>query len=269
MPTLNIVGAGRLGKAFGRLLQQQQLTTIQHICNQSFSSAQAAAAFIGQGDAVPALAALAPADITLITTPDDAITDVCQQLVAQHKIKPGSIVVHCSGALGSDILAPAQFAGAFVASMHPLKSVADSAQAVKTFAGTFCAIEGADKATKLLHAWMLELDAKGVTMLPEHKILYHAASVLSCAGLTTLFGTTVELYQASGMSAEEAQAMLGPFLQETLDNNMSLGSQKALTGPVARGDHDMLEKHSQVLSKHDGLVHKLYVAMTDCAKKLL
>lgn len=269
MPTVNIVGAGRVGKMLGRLLHQHQLATIQQLCNQTLVSARAGADFIGAGEAVENLSELSPADITLITSTDDTTESICQKLLDKNKIKPDSIVLHCSGALGSNILTPAKEVGAWIASLHPLKSIADSEQAANTFAGTYCTLEGDEKALLVLRNWVQQWGAHAVSILPEQKMQYHAASVLSCAGLTTLFGTAVELYQDCGMSEQEAQAMLGPFMQETLDNNKKLGAAKALTGPVARGDEKVIVKHQGVLAKYDGRVEKLYTAMTALAKKLI
>ncbi len=270
MPTINIIGAGRVGKTVGRLLFQHSLADIQGICNQSKASAQAAVEFIGSGQAASSLDDLIPADITLITTPDDSIESVCQQLVKNNKIVSNSIVLHCSGALGSSVLSAAQQqAGAYVASLHLLKTFADSHQAAASIAGTYCAIEGDDKAVELAKQWVRAWGANPVFISPETKTHYHAASVLACAGLTTLFATAVQLYQHSGMSEQDAKAMLGPLMQETLDNNRRLGSKGALTGPVARGDEQVIAQHEVALAKKDRLIHQLYKALTEQAKRLI
>jgi predicted short-subunit dehydrogenase-like oxidoreductase (DUF2520 family) len=268
MASINIVGAGRVGKTLGRLLQQHQLVTIQNVYNRSLRQADAAVAFIGKGQAVSSLEELQPAAITLITTPDDAIAHVSQQLADAGLFGPGAMVVHCSGALPADVLEPARAAGAVVGSLHPLKSIADSEQAVVSFQGTFCTIDGDTEAVALLKRWVDLLGGQAITIASEQKLLYHAASVLACSGLTTLFGSAAELYQRCGINAEQAQAMLGPFLQEILANNIALGAKQALTGPVARGDAELIAQHDKVLASTDEHLRALYLAMTESAKDL-
>src|SRR4051812_5855723 len=101
MKTLNIIGAGKLGKTLGYLLQHRNQFRIQNILNKTIASAKTAVDFIGAGDAMVEFASLQPADVYLIAVADDQIASVCERLVAEHTISQHAIVFHCSGALAS------------------------------------------------------------------------------------------------------------------------------------------------------------------------
>ena len=84
--TVNIIGAGNLGKTIGKLIFTHDVGFIQEICNTSTKIGIEAASFIGQGD-VKTISELLPADITFITTPDDQIECCCQELSRSAKLK--------------------------------------------------------------------------------------------------------------------------------------------------------------------------------------
>ena len=52
MKTVNIIGAGKLGKTIGQLLVRSNLVKIQGVCNRSIESSIAAISFIGEGTPV-------------------------------------------------------------------------------------------------------------------------------------------------------------------------------------------------------------------------
>ncbi|MBC7751511.1 MAG: NAD(P)-binding domain-containing protein, partial [Candidatus Saccharibacteria bacterium] len=142
MKTLNIIGCGNVGKTLAHLWVKHGVFQIQDVCNRSLESAQNACTFIGQGNPIQSFNDLHPADVFLIGTADQSIADCCELLVASNVLQAGNIVFHCSGALPTSILNSAKNVGAFIASIHPIKSFADPSLCVTTFAGTFCGAEG-------------------------------------------------------------------------------------------------------------------------------
>jgi len=125
--TLNIIGAGHVGRVLGRLFAGVEGITVQDVLTRSMDSARDAVAFIGAGRPVDSYAALRRADVTMLAVSDDQIVPACAALVAEGR-QAGAIVFHCSGALASNVLLAATQAGASVASAHPIRSFADPAQ---------------------------------------------------------------------------------------------------------------------------------------------
>lgn len=89
-------------------------------------------AFIGAGEAADAPGAGSAADVLLLAVPDDDIGG-CADALAEQGVRAGGVAFHCSGALGSEVLAPLAARGMHVASVHPVRSFADPARAAADF----------------------------------------------------------------------------------------------------------------------------------------
>lgn len=247
LPTLSIIGSGRVGKAIGRLLHATGSVCISEVLVRKPALADAALAFIGAGSAVNIIGAMQPATIFLLTVPDDRIEACCNQLTAAGCVRPGSIVFHCSGAQTSALLASASAAGAVVASVHPVRSFADPALVAASFAGTCCGVEGDAAALAVLTPLFEASGARMVAIDPTQKTLYHAAAVFASNYLVTLVDVAMQCYGQAGVAPETALQMIAPLLRESAENALRLGPGAALTGPVARGDMATVVRQQQAL----------------------
>lgn len=236
LPTLNIVGCGKVGMTLGKLWSDASVFSIARIMNRSSTSSMQAAAFVDAGTAAASIAELRPADAWLIGTPDDRIEATCDALAAAGLFAPGTLVFHCSGALPSSALHAAASAGAVTASAHPIRSFADPAQAALDFAGTYCGIEGESSAVQALSRAMAAIGAIAVPIEAEFKTVYHAAAVFASNYLVTLLDTAQRAYVKAGIPEETALQLMMPLVRGTVDNVFRLGPTDALTGPIARGD---------------------------------
>lgn len=268
MPVLNIIGPGRVGRTLGALFARKGLCTVQDVLSAEFATAEAAVAFIGAGRAVRKLADMRPATLWLLTPPDGAIASMALALAAAGHVRAGDVVFHCSGAQPASVLAPLAASGAQLASVHPLKSFAEPRAAVESFAGTWCTVEGDAAALALLRPLFEQLGARVAQIDPAGKTLYHAASVLVCNDLTALMESGLRAYEAAGLDRKTAQAMMGPLVRETLDNVFALGTVRALTGPVARGDAAVVARQIEELQRRDPQVADVYCALNRIALEL-
>jgi predicted short-subunit dehydrogenase-like oxidoreductase (DUF2520 family) len=266
--TLNIIGPGRVGRTLGALLQRAGLCAVQDVLSAEIATAESAVAFIGAGRAVRVLRDMRAADLWLLTPPDAAIAGTATALAATGRVRRGDVVFHCSGSLPSTVLAPLAAAGALVASLHPLKSFADPAAAVQSFSGTYCAAEGDAGALQRLTPLFERLGARITVIDPAGKTLYHAASVLVCNDLTALMEAGLRAYEKAGIERGTAQIMMEPLVRETLDNVFTLGTTRALTGPVARGDAGVLARQLAALTALDPRMGDAYRALNHIALDL-
>ena len=266
--TLNIIGCGRVGRTLGSLWHAQHAFVIQDVLNGTPHGARSAVAFIGDGHAVGWLEKMRPADVWMLTPPDARIVHCCEQLAQSGLLRRGDIVFHCSGALPSGDLRAAAAAGASVASVHPLKSFADPHQAALTFAGTWCAVEGDRAALDVLQPAFERIGARLSAIDPQFKTIYHAASVIVCNYLTALLETGLRAYEKSGVTRDAALSMMEPLVRETVDNVFRLGTVKALTGPIARGDHAVVAHQLEALSAWDAHAAEIYKALGAVALQL-
>ena len=104
---------------------------IQDVLTRSRESAAESVKFIGAGRATGALDEMRGADVWMIATRDDAIVPSCAALAASGKVTPDDIVFHVSGATPSTDLNAVKKQGALIASVHPIKTFSDAAQAVE------------------------------------------------------------------------------------------------------------------------------------------
>jgi predicted short-subunit dehydrogenase-like oxidoreductase (DUF2520 family) len=268
MKTLNIIGCGAVGKTLGRLFHEAGVFEVQDILTRSLDSARSAAAFIGAGRPVAALAELRPADLHLIAAGDDGIPGCAADLAASGLVGPGTIVWHASGALPSSILAPVRGQGAAIASVHPVKSFADPLDSVASFAGTWCGIEGDDSAVACLGQAFIALGGKTFSVDARFKDIYHAGSVLVCNYLTALIETGMRAYQKGGLPRQTALEVMEPLVRGTVANIFRVGTAQALTGPIARGDSTVVARQLAALDSWDGEVALIYRALGSVALEL-
>lgn len=257
--TLNIIGAGHLGKTLAKLWTAHGVLRVGHVLNRTPASTASAIGFIGAGQPAASIAALAPADITLIATPDDQIAAVCTALAGSGAVPAHGIVFHCSGALGSQALDAAARIGAATASIHPVRSFAQPDFVAAHFDGTLCGVEGDARALEVLSRCFGAIGARFVPIEAEQKVLYHAAAVFACNYLVTLQDVAQQTYAAAGVAPDVALRLMEPLVRETIDNIFRKGPAQALSGPIARGDSATVDKQQQALAQwrpdYAGLYH--------------
>jgi predicted short-subunit dehydrogenase-like oxidoreductase (DUF2520 family) len=259
-PTLNLVGAGHVGKVLGRLLADSGACVVQDVLTRSPASARAAVDFIDAGRACAGIEELHPADIWLLAVNDDQIAPMAAALAQAHEVD-GAIVFHCSGAKASSELQALADQGALVASVHPIRSFADPDTVARDFAGTFCGIEGEAQALARLAPAFEAIGARLVTIDAAAKTVYHAAAVFASNYLTTVLDAALRAWQAAGVPEPIARELARPLASETMANVFRLGPAAALSGPVARGDHATVARQQQALLDWDESTGRLYEAL--------
>lgn len=266
-PTLNMIGAGHVGRVLGRLFAATGSFEIQDVLTRSAVSAAGAIAFIGGGRGAGALDAMRAAEVWMLAVGDDQIAPVCAQLAASRDLR-GAIVFHCSGAKSSAELLDAEHAGACTASVHPVRSFADPDQVARSFPGTFCGVEGDARAVEKLNQALIAIGARPVPIAAAAKTVYHAASVFASNYLVTVLDAALRAYQAAGIPEELARELARPLAMETLDNLFRIGPEAALSGPIARGDFATVARQQAAVESWDGPTGQLYRALAEATASL-
>jgi predicted short-subunit dehydrogenase-like oxidoreductase (DUF2520 family) len=259
-PSLNIIGAGHVGRVLGRLFAQSGEFEVRGVLTRSADSAADAVRFIGAGHAVEGIAQLEPADAWMLAVPDDQIAAVCAQLASACPLA-GALVFHCSGAKSSADLEPAAQAGALTASAHPIRSFADPEAVAHSFGGTWCGVEGVPGALVMLEPALLAIGGRVARIDAAAKTVYHAAAVFASNYLVTVIDATLRAYQAAGIPEAAARELARPLAAETLANVFRLGPEAALTGPIARGDMATVARQQAAVSDWDAASGDLYAAL--------
>ena len=265
---LNIVGAGRVGRTLARLWHGAGVFAIQDVINVTRESAERAVVFIGAGRSQDEVALLRPAPVWLIGVQDSAIQPTAERLAVHGVVGNGDIVFHCSGSLGARALSALGARGARTASVHPVKSFVAPLETPAAFAGTWCALEGDPAALAELEPALEAIDARVQLIDAANKLLYHAASVFSGNYLSALMEVALRSIEASGVERETGLELLEPLVRGTLDNVFRHGPASALTGPIARGDHQLVARQLAAVTSWNDDYGRLYRELGYLAREL-
>jgi predicted short-subunit dehydrogenase-like oxidoreductase (DUF2520 family) len=258
MRKLNIIGSGRVGRACGRLWARAKVFEIQDVLTRSRASAAEGIKFIGAGNAVGNLTEMRSADVWMIATRDDAIVPSAVTLAESGKVTPDDIVFHVSGATPSGDLAPVKSGGALVASVHPIKTFTDAEAAVRTFSGTYCAAEGDAEALDVLRPAFEKIGARLFDINSGLKPVYHSGGVFACNYLVALIEGAVTAHEKAGIPRAASLKALEPMVRETVDAIFKQGPERALTGPISRGDVATVKRQLVAVEGWDPAMGALY-----------
>ena len=273
-PGVVVIGAGRLGTALGQALDNAGYP-VETVVARRRTSALRAAKLTGlntAGLSVQQLNRLSPNQtdrlsrcaLILISTPDDAIASVAEQLavlfnsrdVEPRRASARRIALHTSGALSAAVLSPLRRAGFATGSLHPLVSISDSTAGSDAFRNAFFAIEGERLAARAAKAVVRNLGGQSFSISPSAKALYHAAAVTTSGHVVALFDIALEMLARCGLSPRRARQVLLPLMESTLANLSNQDPERALTGTFKRGDVATVRRHLAAMESeglHDAL----------------
>ncbi|WP_410576968.1 Rossmann-like and DUF2520 domain-containing protein [Amycolatopsis sp. lyj-108] len=257
---VGVVSAGRVGSVVGAALSRAGHTVVA-ASGLSNASVRRAEQLLPDVPLLPPDEVARRADLVLLALPDDALAGMVRGLVATGSLRPGQIVVHTSGAHSIDVLAPAAEAGALPLALHPVMTFTGRAEDLDRLAACsigVTATEGDEAAWNVGEALTVEMGAEPVRVPDEARALYHAALAHGANHLMTLVADCAELLREAGIAQPER--LVAPLLSAALDNVLRHGD-RALTGPVARGDLGTVRKHLAVLAERGPDVAPSYRAL--------
>src|SRR5215469_2917004 len=232
-----VVGVGRLGGAISVQLRKAGW----HVTVRTQSPAgrrQARRLGLVEADA----AAISRAELCLLTVPDGAVEAVARAVAPL--LGPKTSVVHCAGALTLEVLQPAA-AGRPTGSFHPLVAVtgpetplAGHSVAIATRSRVLAPLLG-----RLAHA----LGLRPLRVPEDGRAAYHAGAAMVASGLVSLLDAAIAAWEAAGVPEREAVAALSALMRSALAGAEARGTVAALTGPVVRGDAEVVRAHVRAL----------------------
>jgi predicted short-subunit dehydrogenase-like oxidoreductase (DUF2520 family) len=186
------------------------------------------------------------ADLIWFCVADREIACAAHELESVTSWK-GKSAFHSSGALASDELKRLRSRGAKVASVHPLMTfVSGSKPSLK---GVSFAIEGDATAARLARKIVADLGGEAFVIANKNKSAYHAWGAFTSPLLIAMLVTAEQVAKAAGISAAQARRRMLPIVTQTLANYASLGPAGAFSGPLVRGDADVVRKHLHILKR--------------------
>lgn len=245
---VGVVSAGRVGAVFGAALAGAGHHVIATSAI-SRSSLHRAETLLPDVPILPPDEVVKLADLVLLAVPDDVLPGLVRGLAAAGCFRPGQIVVHTSGSHGVGVLAPAGEHGVLPLALHPVMTFTGRTEDVQRLidcpVGVTAALDD-DVSWSVGEALVVEMGSEPIRVPEAVRPLYHAALAHGANHLITLVRDCAELLDKAGI--RPAERLVAPLLSAALDNALRHGD-RALTGPVARGDAGTLRTHMRVLTE--------------------
>lgn len=267
---LCVIGAGRVGTTVSYTLAEKELPNIKlkAISSRSMESLNRAKKILGSRAAGVIFTrenskAVSLANCILICTPDDVINSVCSDIFKdKSKDFKNYYAIHFSGSKSLEVLNSARAAGAEIASIHPLKSFASIEEAIKSLPGTIFGITYSSTESKKMAEFLVKsLGGEIIEVENNKKPLYHAAACVASNYLVTLINYAVLIHKKMGIKPEDSLKGLMGLVEDTVSNIKKMGTEKSLTGPIARGDVGTIKEHvksfNEFFSKEDSALYRM------------
>ncbi len=266
-PRIAIVGPGRLGRALASGLTQAGYVISEIVSRNTAPSKRKARelARTVRAHASTNKDAHLDADLVWFCVPDREI-GVASRRVASVVDWKKKIAFHSSGALASDELKALRQRGASVASIHPMMTFVSGS--ISSLKGVSFAIEGDAAAVRRARTIAKNLGGQAFIIRRQHKAAYHAWGSFVSPLLVAALVTGENLARTAGLSAAEARRKMLPIVRQTLANYEALGPAGAFSGPIVRGDAEIVRKHLEVLKNLPEAL-EVYRSLTRAALRYL
>lgn len=236
-----LVGPGRAGLALATAARDAGHEIVAVVGRDREHAGSCAAALgaspLGATDPIPAC------DLLVIATRDDDIATVAAALAPRVQGVRG--VVHLSGLVSTQALAPFRDAGATTGSFHPLQTLPSPEAGAARIAGAWIAITAADPLRTDLHELASSLGAYAFDLADDAKALYHAGAAAAANFPILALAMAADLFGVVGVPFEAAR----PLVEAIVANAFEMGPRPSLTGPVARGDVGTVEAQLDAVSR--------------------
>lgn len=251
---ISFIGAGKVGLALGLYFKQKGLK-IGGYYSRTYKHAQAAANKTDTKAFASIKELIEHSTMVWITTSDDALSLLANQIAQLEIPQQIEAFVHTSGVHSTKVLQPINDKGFHTYSAHPLMAFADAEKSVEQLNSTYFSIETPTEeqaeSNNCLTS-LFEKTANNTLQIDSNKKeLYHCAASVLSNYMVTLLNMAYELFAESGMSKSEIKRATAPLLASTLNNiNINENMSDALTGAIKRGDASTVAKHIEALESY-------------------
>ena len=188
------------------------------------------------------------AELVLLCVPDRAIAEVAEGVAI------GPWIAHVSGATPLTALDPhtRRFG------LHPLQSFS-KARGAEQLDGAWAAISGETAEAREVGLWLAETLVLVPFVLDDGlRAPYHAGAAFASNYLVTLRALAGSLLESAGAPPEA----LEPLMRGVIDGGFEL------TGPIARGDWETVDRHLEAIRDHRPELEELYLALAEATASI-
>src|SRR5229473_2853661 len=148
-------------------------------------------------------------------------------------------------------------------SFHPLRAVSDPRD---DLSGHAVAISSNDPGLRaLLRRMAADLRLTPLDVPESGRRAYHAGASIAAGGLVSLASAAVSALVRAGVDERSATRALLPLMRSAIGGIERRGLRGALTGPIIRGDWEVVDQHLQALPSD---LRNLYLSLAQQSLRL-
>ena len=187
-------------------------------------------------------------ELVLLCVPDRAIAEVATE------VPRGPWLAHVSGATPLDALDPhtRRFG------LHPLQSFSKERRP-EQLDGVWGAVSAESDEARAVGWWLAEtLGLRPFDLADDKRAAYHAGAAIASNYLVALRAAARSLFEAADVPPEA----LDPLIRGVMDTGFQL------TGPIARGDWETVERHLAVIRAERPELEQLYLVHAQATARI-
>ncbi|MCP3918700.1 MAG: DUF2520 domain-containing protein [bacterium] len=246
---VGIAGLGAAGTALAAKLAAAGVPLVLYA--RTTARAEALATSLG-ATAAGELEELGAVSTVWLAVSDRAIGSVAAEIASRVKRPKAAVALHASGFYDETPLAPLADAGWKTGGAHPLVSLPPGSQDVHALDSAWFALCGDPRARRRARELIACIGGHELALVggADAKRRYHAAASLLAGGLASLFDVVEEELDGAVKSPRVARAAFAALAGSVLDNLATRGAAASMTGPVVRGDVEVLRGQLELMGPH-------------------
>ena len=273
---IGFIGAGAVGCSMGKYLcENSSIAKIKGYYSRTSKSVDIAATFTNSKAYASLEELVNECDVICITTPDDIILKVWEQ-IKNYNLQQ-KIICHFSGSLSSDIFSGIEETKAEKISIHPMYAFSDKFTSYRQLNTARLTMEGSSKAVKVMQELFGdELHHKIFMLKASDKVKYHAAAAFASNYVVGIFDVALELLKDCGFTDEDAFSLLGPLTMGNVKSLIENGTldMGLLIEPVDISKYEFVripikEEFGLFVRKDSPLTNKEYIIPEDLLNLLI
>ena len=201
-------------------------------------------------------------ELLLLACSDQAMPEVVQRLMAAGWGERDVLVLHVSGCLALDVLAPLTQREPRGAAIHPLRAFPTWDLSGDSLKGVFCALEAGSQCGELVRELFEGMGARVFSIAGAHKAAYHASAAMASNLVLALLQEAEDVLSSAAPGGSQVREILGCLASQVVEEYRCRGARDALTGPVERGSVATVKAHLAALARLDGESVSLYRALS-------
>ncbi len=240
-----LVGGGRFAQSILRTIPE----AIGAVLLRDMAKGKALEVLLRGVPVIASLEAIDPEsyDIVWIVTADISLREVAGMLARQRGDWKGIAVLHSSGATSAGVLAPLADRGATIFALHPNGSFTGT-EAIPP--GLVWSISEPDEdLLPVVRRLIGDVAPQLVSLSDEYRPLYHAAASVAANYSVALFAIALDLYRRAGIPEAQARRIVAQFIAASAERGEEVGPSAALTGPISRGDGDVVAMQGEAVRR--------------------